>query len=172
MGQIKIQRVWAMPNSRTFLIPPIKELLDRYVNESLYGLDPFSNANSIASVTNDLDEDYDTNYHLEAKEFMKLFTDNSVDYVLWDPPYSPRQVSECYKRLGRTVNMQTTQSSFWGDMKKEIARVIRPGGFCVSLGWNSNGVGLKYGFYQREILLVAHGGSHNDTIVTVEYKKE
>ena len=42
------------------------------------------------------------------------------------------------------------------------------GGFCISFGWNSNGMGKNRGFEIVEILLVAHGGHHNDTIVTVE----
>lgn len=32
------------------------------------------------------------------------------------------------------------------------------------------GVGIKYGFEIQEILLVPHGGWHNDTIVVVEKK--
>ena len=40
----------------------------------------------------------------------------------------------------------------------------------MCFGWNSNGVGKVRGFEIIEILLIAHGGSHNDTIVTVERK--
>lgn len=35
-----------------------------------------------------------------------------------------------------------------------------------------NGIGLKRGFEMIEILLVPHGGSKNDTIVTVERKSQ
>ena len=35
---------------------------------------------------------------------------------------------------------------------------------------NSNGIGKKYGFEQIELLMIAHGGQHNDTICTVEIK--
>lgn len=44
------------------------------------------------------------------------------------------------------------------------------GGKCISLGWNSGGVGEKNGFSITRILLVPHGSHHNDTIVTVEVK--
>lgn len=37
-------------------------------------------------------------------------------------------------------------------------------------GWSSQGLGLGRGFTMTEILLVPHGGSKNDTIVTVETK--
>lgn len=83
---------------------------------------------------------------------------------------SPRQVSECYKKLGKTVNFETTQSSFWGNLKKEVARVIKPNGIVITFGWNSNGIGKTKGFEIVEILLVAHGGNHNDTICVVERK--
>lgn len=57
--------------------------------------------NKLATVTNDLDAQYDTDYHMDALDFLKIFDDNSVDTVLYNPPYSPRQVSECYKILDR-----------------------------------------------------------------------
>jgi hypothetical protein len=66
--------------------------------------------------------------------------------------------------------MQTTQSSFWSKMKIEIARITKPNGWVLCFGWNSNGVGKTRGFKLEEILLVAHGGHHNDTICTAERK--
>lgn len=39
---------------------------------------------------------------------------------------------------------------------------------AISFGWNSQGFGKNLGFKIIEILLVAHGRGHNDTIVTVE----
>jgi len=165
---MEINRVWSMPNSNTFSIKPIGELIRRYIGG--VSIDPFANSNNLAKITNDLDESFNTDYNIDALDFLKLFDDSSIDIVLFDPPYSPRQVSECYKSLGLTVNMKTTQSSFWGNMKKEIERIIRPGGIVITCGWNSGGIGKTKGFVQEEILLVPHGGWHNDTIVTVERK--
>ena len=107
---------------------------------------------------------------MDALDFLRTFEDNEVNVVLFDPPYSPRQVSECYKKLDKTVNMQTTQSSFWGKLKKEVGRILAPDGICITCGWNSGGIGKTLGFSIEEILLVAHGGWHNDTIITVERK--
>ena len=108
-------------------------------------------------------------------DFCKQFEDNTIDFVLFDPPYSPRQISECYKKLGKSVNMESTQSSFWSNIKNEIARILKPNGIVICFGWNSQGIGKKeksvYQFKMIEILLVAHGGNHNDTICTVETKK-
>ena len=66
--------------------------------------------------------------------------------------------------------MTDTQSSFYGDRKKEVARIVKPKGIVISFGWNSGGIGKTLGFKIEEILLVAHGGAHNDTICTVERK--
>lgn len=134
-------------------------------------IDPFANKNRLANITNDLDPQYETDYHLDAIDFLRMFDDASVDCVLYDPPYSPRQVAECYRNLGKTVNMETTQAAYWAEQKKEIARIVKPGGIVITCGWNSGGIGVKYGFNIVEILLVAHGGWHNDTIVTVEKKE-
>lgn len=165
---MKISRAWQMPNSKTFQIKPIGELIKKYSFGEI--IDPFANSNKLATITNDLDEQYDTDYHLDATDFLKMFDDSSVDTVLYDPPYSPRQVAECYKQLGLTVNMETTQASYWAKQKAEIGRIVKKGGIVITCGWNSGGIGKKHGFEIVEILLVAHGGWHNDTIVTVERK--
>ena len=159
-----------MPNSRTFQIKPIAEIIGKYINGLDLVLDPFANDCKIATVTNDLDESFSTDFHLDAIDFLSQYESSSVDGVLYDPPYSPRQVVECYKKMDKTVNMATTQSSYWSNQKKEIGRIVKKGGVVVTCGWNSGGIGKKYGFEIVEILLVAHGGWHNDTIVTVERK--
>lgn len=163
-----MNREWAMPNKNTFSIKPIEELINRYI--SGISIDPFANESRMATITNDLDPKYNTTHNMDAIDFLKMFEENSIDTVLFDPPYSPRQVSECYKSLNLTVNMETTQSSFWSNMKKEIARLTKPHGIVICFGWNSGGIGKTLGFELLEVLIVAHGGMHNDTIITVERK--
>ncbi len=159
-----------MPNKNTFEITPIRALIEEEVDLNNYWIDPFANRNKIATVTNDLNPEYDTDYHLDALEFLKMFEDGSVDGVLYDPPYSPRQVSECYNDVGYSVTWDTTKASFWGNHKREISRIVKIGGKVITFGWNSGGIGYKYGFEIQRILLVPHGGWHNDTICTIEIK--
>ena len=163
-----MNREWAMPNKNTFSIKPIEELINRYIHGT--SIDPFANESRMATITNDLDPKYNTTHNMDAIDFLKMFDGDSIDTVLFDPPYSPRQVSECYKSLNLTVNMETTQSSFWSNMKKEIARLTKPNGIVICFGWNSGGIGKTLGFELLEVLIVAHGGMHNDTIITVERK--
>lgn len=167
---IQIERIWSMPNKNTFGILPIKTLLEEEVDPNKYWIDPFANRNKIANLTNDLNQEYDTDYHLDALDFLRLFGDASVDGVLYDPPYSPRQVSECYNGVGYPVTWNATKASFWGNHKREISRIVKIGGKVITFGWNSGGIGYKYGFEIKRILLVPHGGWHNDTICTVEVK--
>jgi len=190
---MRFERIWCMPNKQTFSIKPIRELLEeelpsqeiRFCGEDdedllrRYGydckpqwIDPFVNhcGHQYANVTNDLNPEFKADFHLDALEFLKTFRDESVDGVLFDPPYSPRQVSECYKGVGIKVTSETTQSSFYTKLKKEIARIVKPNGKVICFGWNSGGVGKKLGFELVRILLVPHGSVHNDTIVTVEVK--
>lgn len=170
MSNIIFNRVWNMPNKNTFDIKPIKELIFKYYKDKYLSIDPFANKNRIAKFTNDLDPEMNCDYNMDAIDFLNMFEEKTVDFILYDPPFSARQVSECYKKLGKTVNFETTQSSFWGNLKKEVARVIKPNGIVITFGWNSNGIGKTKGFEIVEILLVAHGGNHNDTICVVERK--
>lgn len=166
---------WCMPNKNTFSMKPIRELINKHINNGIW-IDPFAR-NSIFNekcyATNDLSEDSNTTHHMESLDFLNmLLQDNiTVDGVLFDPPYSVRQVAECYKHVGKEVHKEDTQSSFYGNRKKIIAKLVKPGGKVLSFGWNSNGIGKKLGFETIEILLVSHGGPHNDTICTVEVKK-
>ncbi len=172
-----INRRWAIPNPNTFTIKPIYNLIKRVFDSAEYtftfkAVDPFCRNSPFKSfcVTNDIDKNIQADYHIDALEFLRGFGDNSVDILLFDPPYSPRQVSECYKSAGVNVNMETTQSSFWSKLKVEASRIVKQNGAVISCGWNSGGIGKKYGFEIREILLVPHGGAHNDTIVTLDIK--
>lgn len=159
-----------MPNSNTFDIKCINKLIHKYLKPGMKSIDPFANKSRLAKITNDLNPEMKADYSLDAVDFLKMFEDKSVDFVFYDPPYSLRQVSECYKNVGIPVTMETTQSSWRTKHINEISRITKANGIVISFGWNSSGVGKKRGFEIIEILLVAHGGSHNDTICTVERK--
>lgn len=167
---MRIDRVWAMPNKNTFLIKPIAQLLQEEMVGNFW-LDPFANENSPATLRNDLNPNVlNVEYHLDATEFLNLFADGSVDGVLFDPPFSPRQIKECYEMVGMPHDKIWTNSTFFSEKKDATARVIKVGGKAICCGWSTNGLGKTRGFTLERILLVAHGGAHNDTIVTVEKK--
>ena len=166
---LKINRVWSMPNKWTFTIKPIKELLERYTQEG-YWCDPFAGENSPAQIKNDLSGNVE--FKMDAIDFLESRKDNEFDGILIDPPYSLRQVSEHYKKAGIEITGWHTSAGWGAKIKNEASRILKPGGIVICFGWNSMGLGLNRGFTMKEVLLVPHGGSKNDTIVTVETKDE
>lgn len=163
-----------MPNKATFSIPPIKEFLARWVPATgAVVVDPFAGWSEIATHRNDIRPDMATDTHMEADEFCDLLSYQGVDadVVLFDPPYSPRQIAEHYKAAGLPVTGTDTQNAFmYKRVRDRLDWLLKPEGLALSFGWNSAGFGLQRGYEVLEILLVAHGGAHNDTICVAERK--
>ena len=167
LNELKITRAWAMPSPATFSIAPISDLLDYWLRECEIVIDPFSGASFRATHRNDLRDG------MEATVWLAGLNGLQADAVLFDPPYSPRQITEVYKSVGLEVGMKETQSAvLYKSVKDHLHRLLKPQGIAICCGWNSAGFGTVRGYQFEEILLVAHGGAHNDTIVTVERKIE
>jgi len=157
-----------MPSKHTFQIKPIASLLQKYVGDGIGWIDPFAGENSPAEFTNDMNPNKPAKFHLHAKEFASQLS-GTYEGCLFDPPYSLRQVKECYDAIGVKLFADDTQR-FPQNVKEIIASKIKNEGIVITFGWNSQGFGKNLGFEMLEVLLVPHGRSHNDTIVTVERK--
>lgn len=106
---------------------------------------------------------------MDAREFLAILAAQGIqaDLVLLDPPYSPRQISECYRHFGKKATAEDTQNGrLITDCRKLIAKICAPGAVVLSFGWNSAGMGKPW--EMEEILIVAHGGAHNDTICVAD----
>jgi hypothetical protein len=163
-------REWSMPNRWTFQMKPVRELLGRYMASSCVSVDPFCGTSTLATHRNDM---ADTGVH--SVQWLDGLVSRGVaaDIVLLDPPYSPRQISECYKSIGLDCTGVDTQNSrLYSECKKRLDDLLKPGGTAITFGWNSCGFGKKYGYEIIEIMLVCHGAAHNDTIVVVEKKHD
>jgi len=165
-----MKRVWAMPNKWTFKMKPIRELLNRYVKDGKGWIDPFSGMCSPAEFTNDLNPKMKAEYHMNAIDFIKKMNGFKFKGILFDPPYTLRQIKECYNSIGKENTDIKVNVQLYSSVKKAIAPKIKPGGYAIHFGYHSNGFGKNLGFKIIEILLIAHGGAHYDTIVTVEQK--
>ena len=172
-------RQWAMPNKNTFTIAPIKKFVEKYLSKSKISLDPFARNFQGADITNDLASDTSAQWHLPAEEFLdEMYSiikqtkpEEYFDLIIFDPPYSPRQISECYKGVGLAIGMKDTQNAaLYKRCRDRIDKIISKNGIVISFGWNSNGMGKIRGYEIIELLLVAHGGGHNDTICLAERK--
>jgi len=173
-GQPRIRRIWAMPNPWTFKIPVIRELILKYMKpDEERWIDPFAGTNPFdLDLSNDLNPETKTTFHMDVVDFLEYLHDWNdtpespkarFDGALFDPPYTLHQSNQVYKGFGLRKPVSLA--------KDLIAPLIKQGGYVLSFGHNSGGMGINRGFELIEILLVPHGGSHDDTICTVERKK-
>ena len=167
------QRVWAMPCADTFDIAPIGELVKRYLRQSEVSIDPFARNKRWATHTNDLNPDTAAEYHMDALDFLLMLKeiDITADLVIFDPPYSPRQIKECYDGIGLKMDGEEGwRTQGWTNERNTIDDLLSIGGVVLSFGWNSSGMGKARPYRAEELLLVCHGSGHNDTICKVERK--
>jgi len=161
-----------MPNKWTFELPPVADLLARYVGDGKNWIDPFAGMYSPAEITNDINMAMPTMYHMKAESFLRSlgrYCGKLYDGVLFDPPYNLSQLKQCYGNIGAAVT--SAEAKHFPHIERLLAaKLIKDNGLVISFGWNSQGIGKKHGFKIIEILLVSHGRSHNDTICTVERK--
>lgn len=168
------ERTFAMPDAETFSVKPIGAFVRRYLDASKISVDPFARDRDWASFTNDLNPSTKAQRHIDAGAFCDELLAEGVraDLGIFDPPYSPRQISECYRIAGLKAGRDDTQNArLYRRVRDRLDALIAPRGVCLSFGWQSAGMGLKRGYDILEILLVAHGGGHNDTICLAERKR-
>lgn len=162
-----------MPNADTFSVPPIAAFVQRHVTGR--SVDPFARNSTIATITNDLNPATRAQFHMEAVAFLEAlpYLDGGLfDCAIIDPPYSPRQISECYSAAGLTAGMKETQNArLYSEVRKALLPLLKPNAKVLTFGWSTNGMGKKHGFEIEEIMLVAHGGAHNDTICMCEVRR-
>lgn len=163
--QFVINRVWEMPNKWTFKMRCVRELLERNVKGEW--ADPFAGLFSPAKYRNDIEENRNSTHQMDALDFLKSLDGESMDGVLFDPPYS---VDQCLRRYTPKFKGTAGRAEYWAQCKNEVARVVKNQGLAISFCWDSTGIGKKRGFTQEEVMLICHGACHNDTIVTVERK--
>jgi hypothetical protein len=171
----KFSRFEVMPSADTFSMAPIKNLLNKYISPSDVVIDPFAKDSKVGTITNDMNPTTTAQYHMNAPDFLdELLKQNVVaDVVLFDPPYSPRQITECYATAGLRATMVDTQNArLYREVKKRLWQLLKPRGYAICFGWNSSGMGFKKAWQPLEIMLVHHFGAHNDTIVTVQRKMQ
>lgn len=172
---MRLSREWAMPSAQTFTIAPIAALLRFWLQGCDVVIDPFARNSRIATHRNDLNPDTAAESHLPVEDFCAALAAQRVraDAVLFDPPYSPRQIAECYQAIGRAVSTEDTQNSaLYRRVRDGLDALLKPHGIAISCGWNSAGFGEGRGYDPLELLVVTHGGAHNDTLVIVERKRE
>jgi hypothetical protein len=157
-----------MPTRDTFDCKPIGDFVRGYLRG--VSVDPFARNKCWATHTNDLNPQTAAEFHMDAEAFLWGLHERGVraDCIILDPPYSPRQISECYAAAGLKAGMKDTQNAaLYKRVRWATWNLCKPGSVVLSFGWNSAGMGAD-GFERKETLLVAHGGAHNDTICVAD----
>jgi hypothetical protein len=170
---MKFSRTWAMPNADTFSCPPIGAFVHRYLRDSKCSVDPFARNKRWATYTNDLNPETQAEYHMDAEDFLRMLFTQEIrsDLVIYDPPYSPGQMAEVYKSIGmKRDGGGGRNGELYSRVRAAVPSILTDSAIVLSFGWNSAGMGKKHGFELIEIMLVCHGGAHNDTICIAERK--
>ena len=156
-----------MPNADTFSVPPMGDMVERYLRDSKVSVDPFARNKRWATYTNDLNPDTAAEEHMDAEDFLRKHRGIQPDLVIFDPPYSPGQVAEVYSQVGEKRDGGGGRNAeLYGRVRRAILDMAEPGTIVLSFGWQSAGMGK--GWETLEIMLVCHGGAHNDTICLAE----
>lgn len=113
-------------------------------------------------VTNDIDEAVESDYTMDAQDFIVFWKDSGAglfNTVILDPPYTERKAMQKYRR--------GTRSTFQA-VKEAVTDILYPGAVVISFGYASVCMGKLRGFATERIALICHGGSINDTIGVAE----
>lgn len=162
-----------MPSADTFDVPPIGDFVKRYLRQSKVSIDPFARNKRWATYTNDLNPDTAAEYHLSALDFLCLLEGRGIqaDLIIFDPPYTLHQVKQCYESIGLPFLLNDAQQAgVWSQEKEICYQLLATDGIFLHFEYHSNGMGKSRDMRLEELLLVAHGRNHNDTICIAERK--
>ena len=124
-------------------------------------------------ITNDLNSEFNTDFNLEFKEFAKVLqgSHHTIDFLLFDPPYSLRQLKDCYDGIGKDLDLWQTQN-MWKDGKDMLATIMPVGSYAISLGWTTSGFGKSRGFEKKEVHVFEQAAREDrySLLLTVERK--
>lgn len=138
-------------------------------------IDVFARNQNFATITNDMDPQFKTTYNMEANECLELlhreYGDESVDIIVFDPPYSSKMLKQHYGGIGADLEQWHCQTP-WVRAKKAAAKLLKVGGYFIHLGWHTKGLGTQRGFdiIDGAIFSNVGTGSTNDIIMIVEQK--
>tara|TARA_Y100001963_G_scaffold156152_1_gene249013 strand:- start:561 stop:1130 length:570 start_codon:yes stop_codon:yes gene_type:complete len=127
--------------------------------------DPFARNCTWGTHTNDIDPDTLAKSHMDALLWLESLETEHFDYVLFDPPFSSGQAERKYE--SGHVNIYA-DPSYLSKCFAEVARILKPGGKVLKLGYNSSRhsplLDLEKGW------IVNFGASRNDVIMTLWIK--
>lgn len=104
-------------------------------------LDPFARSCKWGDITNDINPRFNTDFHLEALEFLTMMRDQQEKFriVLMDPPFSEIQSEKYAKEVeGEVPNFYACDASHASKVFRTASECLIPGGIMVKLGYNTS----------------------------------
>lgn len=121
---------------------------------------------NLKEVRNDIDENSNAKYHLDALDFVEFWYKNNPNKkfksVILDPPYSYRKAMEMYNG---------NYSSRFKRIADLLPLIITEDASVISFGYHSSFLGKKRGYDLHKMCVFAHGGAQHCTIAIVEKRK-
>mgnify|MGYP002866621441 CR=1 FL=1 len=114
-----------------------------------------------SEIRNDVDVTMNSNYHMDALDFVTTWKGHTFDVIILDPPYAYRKSMEMYNGH---------KNSRFNEVKNNLTPILKSNGRVITFGYHSVSMGMIRGFSISEILLMSHGGAIHDTIATVEQR--
>jgi len=113
----------------------------------------------------DLNPEMPADYHMDAFEFVLMAKAKGwkFDTIIFDPPYNLRKSREKY------FGVYTSELR---KIKTELPNIVSEGGFVISYGYDTTGMGRSRGFELVHVCVINHSGDHNDTLCIIERKMQ
>lgn len=156
------------PNRWTFQSTEIR----RWVEQRLRGrtLNACAGKTKLAHdyeiVRNDLDENRDTDLHVDVCEIADHFESESFGTILYDPPFSENQANESYD-LGDGEAVVAGRDAI---AKRQFDELLKPGGRVIQFGFTTTCMPSSLGYERREVGVWNTLGRCNDYLSVVDEK--
>ena len=151
------------PSKWTFDMSKLKDWLESYCAGNVLNLfggkTRLKISKNYTEISNDIDIEMPTDYHLDAIKFVENWSGNKFDTIILDPPYNWRKAKEKYEN--RMIGQ-------YPQLKDKLLSIINKNAIVISFGYDTVGMSKSRGFEKIAICLICHGGDHHDTICLVE----
>lgn len=148
------------PNKWTFQSTKIREWCERNLKGRVLNIccGPTELEHAAEIVRNDINEDIDADYHYDARSISEHFGPE-FDTVAFDPPFTAFQATTHYN--GNETGYDTA-------MKREIHRVLRPGGRVIQFGYTTTCMPKALDYKRVAVAVFNTLGRQNDILGVVD----
>lgn len=148
------------PSRYTFEQPKLKAWVESWCKGRVLNLFAGKTKLNVDEYRVDSNKEMVADWYGDAYEFI-VDDRHTWDTIILDPPYNLNQAREKYE--GHYISSLTR-------IYNRLVYMIDIGGYIITLGYNTGGMGKKRGFKKVAVCIVNHGGHRNDTLCLVEEK--